>query len=154
MIAAALKDYLTSIDALRDRLSAPEWGVRIRVGRIPQGMPLPFVRLGDVDGACEYHLSGELEGLAQTVQVDIWSASARETAELAELIRGYDAAGALVSARPLSGFAGTWNGIVVEAVTLTAELTRWEPPQDGGDRWLCRHTADYRVSYIRPVVTV
>ncbi len=146
MIGRRLKSYLESIAAVASRLTAPQWGIRIRVGTIPQGMPLPYVRLAEVGAHPEYHLGGELADLAATVQVDVWAESEQEADEIAELIR----------LAPLSGFRGTWTdrdgaATAVQAVTIQHELGTFEDPKDGGDSMRYRHTRDYRIHYQRAV---
>lgn len=151
MIAEKLKNHLHTIPAIADRLSVPEWGVRIRTNRIPQGMPLPYVRLTEITSRPDYHLTGELAGLDAVIQVDVWADTAREADEIAELVRGYDHDGNLVAERPLSGFAGQWDGVRIDAVTITNEIASQEPPTDASDDWLFRRTTDLRIHYHRPV---
>lgn len=151
MIARKMKTYLEAIPAIQDRLSEPKWGVRIRVGTIPQGMPLPYVRLAEIGGAPDYHLRGEIGDLAETVQVDVWAESEQEADEIAELVRGYNPDGSLVATLPLSGYrGGTWDGTVVQAVTITSQVGTFEDPRDGSDTTRFRNTRNYQIHYERP----
>jgi len=141
MIARKLWGYLKALPAITDALSAPKWGVRIRVGRIPQGMPLPYVRLAEIGGAPDYSLAGELGDLAKTVQMDVWAETEQAADDIAELIR----------LAPLSGYRGTWDGTRVQAVEITAETGTVEDPRDGSDTGRFRNTRDYRIHFQRTV---
>lgn len=151
MIARKLQTYLESIPALQDVLSAPKWGLRVRVGRIPQGMLLPYVRLAEIGADVSYHLAGELSGLDTTVQIDVWAETEKQADEIADLIRGFDADGNLIASRPLSGFAGTWDGARVEAVVIMSETGTVEEPGDSSGAGRFRNTRDYRIHWHRAV---
>jgi hypothetical protein len=121
-------------------------GRRIRVGTIPKGMALPYVRLTGGDGSPDYHLAGELGDLTQRVQCDVWAASEKEADDIAELIR----------LAPLSGYAGQWtdaegNVTQVKAVNITSELGTFEDPKDGSDEMRFRNTKEYSIHFERPV---
>lgn len=146
MIARRLKSYLESIPAITNVLSAPQWGVRIRVGTIPQHMPLPYVRLAQIGGTPDYHLAGELGDLATTVQCDVWAETEKQADDIAELIR----------LAPLSGFHGTWtdnegNATHVKAVNITSEIDTFEDPKTGSDEMRFRNIRDYKIHYDRLV---
>lgn len=145
MIARKLRSYLSGIAAIQHALSAPRWGVRIRVGVIPQGMPLPYVRLAEIGGGPDYHLAGEIGDLAKSVQVDVWAESEQEADQISELIR----------LAPLSGFRGEWSdeggAVEVQAVTIESETGTVEDPKDGTDDTRHRRTTTYMIHHQRPV---
>lgn len=146
MIARKLQNYLASLPAIANKLSAPTWGVRIRKDTIPQGMPLPYVRLAEISGTPDYHLTGELGDLATIVQCDVWAASEGEADEIGEMIR----------LAPLSGFRGQWLDTAgaateIKAVTIQSELSAFEDPKDGSDEMRFRTTRNYQIHYERPV---
>lgn len=146
MIARRLKEYLESIDAVASRLKDDVYGVRIRVTTIPQGMPLPYVRLSEISSNPEYHLGGEAAVLPTVVQVDVWAETDDDASEIAELIR----------LAPLSGYRGQWtapDGTLtnVKNVTIEAEFGTFEDPKDDSDDMRYRNTRDYRILYERTV---
>jgi hypothetical protein len=146
MIGRRLKSYLEGIAAIANKLSQAPWGVKIRIGTIPQNMQLPYVRLTGGDGSPDYHLAGELGDLTQRVQCDVWAASEKEADDIAELIR----------LAPLSGYAGQWtdaegNVTQVKAVNITSELGTFEDPKDGSDEMRFRNTKEYSIHFERPV---
>lgn len=145
-ISRKLKEYLETIPAIADKLSAPGWGVRIRKDSIPEGMPLPYVRLAASASHPDYHLGGELADKGAFVQCDVWAETEAEADEIAELIR----------LAPLSGFHGVWTSpdgttTQIKGVSITTEMETFEDPKDGSDDMRYRNVKDYRIHYERPV---
>ena len=149
MIARRLKTYLEGIAAVADRLAEARFGIRIRVGSIPQGMPLPYVRLAEIGGRPDYHLGGELGDLPTSVQCDVWADSEELADQLAEAIR----------LAPLSGFRGAWSAadgstVEVKAVTIESEIGTYEDPLDGSDDMRFRNTRVYKIHHERPILSL
>lgn len=142
MILRNLRDYLLGFTSVTNRI-----GDRIHANRLPGSYQGPYVLISRVSGDTPYNLAGEIGTTQTLIQVACWAGGEDGS---------YEAYAASESIRNvLSGFRGTWDGVLVSSCVLTSEpIELADDPPDGSRYWLHGVTSDYRVTHSQAVPTL
>lgn len=141
MIEVGLMTALAADDNVKSRISRQGAGLRIYLGRVPQGVAIDggTIVVGKIAADHDYGLTDEAGSVIRTVQVDCYDLTAQDADSLAELVAAVASGAAAIGA--------TWGDHFVHSSTIESERTEYQKPQGASDEWRPRDSRDYRVHH-------
>lgn len=130
MIERAVKDFLLDSATVRDRVAG-----RIFHSRAPQGIKGELIVIRTINMEPVYTIQNEAGLEAHITQIDCYSDTPYKADTLGDLVRNR-----------LSGYRGTIgnDAVLIEATEIINARSLEDQPEDSSDRWIFRHSADYR----------
>jgi hypothetical protein len=141
MIEVGLMTALGADEEIRARVSREGAGLRIYLGRVPQGMKIDggTIVVSKIGADHDYGLVNEAPSVIRTLQVDCYDLKPQDADSLAELVT--------TRASGANAIGAKWGDHFVHSSTIESERTEYEKPQGGTDDWRPRDSRDYRVHH-------
>lgn len=132
---------LAATEAIQSRISRQGAGLRIYLGRLPQGVAIDggAIVVRKIGRQREYGLIAEESSKFTTIQVDCYDDLPEDADTLAELVA------TTISGEAAIGLAAGSHHI--ESAQIVGERSEHEKPRGASDTWRPRDSRDYRIHH-------
>lgn len=132
---------LAADEAIKARISHKDAGLRIYLGRVPEGVEIEggVIVVGKTGSEHDYGLVDETGSKFTTLQIDAYDLRPQDAESLAELVAG------VISGEPAIGL--TAGDHFIESSLIAGEHSEYQRPIGASDDWRPRGGRDYRIHH-------